>query len=111
MIHFEGRKIREIFFRQRKQVSSDEQGGLRHVRARRSCDRVYRTWVVVIAKGSLMYGCGKKVFSHEGTPGVKHLLLAVKLSSLRLRTAQAPPASAIPTICQNLPPSPATVLT
>ena len=43
---------------------------------------MYRTWVVVIAKGSLMHGCGKKMSSHEGTPGVKHLLLAVKLSSL-----------------------------
>lgn len=110
MIPFEGRKIRKIF-RQRKQVNSDEHSGLRRVRARRSCDRVYRTQVVVIAKGSLMHGFGKKMSSHEGTPGVKHLLLAVKLSSLRLRTAQAPPASAIPATCQNLPPPQATVLT
>ena len=82
MINFEGRKIRKIFFRQGKQVNSDEQGSLRLVRARRSCDRVYRTWVLVIAKGSLMHGCGKMMSSHEGTPGVKHLLLAVELSSL-----------------------------
>lgn len=65
---FKGRKIRKKFFRQRKRVNSDKWGSLRHLRARRPRDRVYRTRVAITAKGSLTHGHSKKTYSHKRTP-------------------------------------------